>query len=111
MSGISFCKYFIGERAIRDILKQARAVGEASEDPRINKVCTELEQLMDNLATYRARGQVIRSMQCYFVRQDRINNCYLVYKEFVCVFHLLIENTIVLDQMIYDECTMHFQDG
>ena len=49
---------FPGERAIRDILKQARTVGEASNDPRINKVCNELDQLMDNLASYRARGQV-----------------------------------------------------
>ncbi|XP_065072400.1 vinculin-like [Rhopilema esculentum] len=47
----------LGERAIRDILKQARSVGEASNDPRINKVCTELDQLMDNLSAYRARGQ------------------------------------------------------
>jgi len=47
----------LGERAIRDIVKQARTVGEASNDPRINKVCNELDQLLDNLASYRARGQ------------------------------------------------------
>lgn len=47
----------LGERAIRDILRHARTVGVASSDPRINKVCTELDQLMDNLTALRARGQ------------------------------------------------------
>eukprot|EP00794_Sanderia_malayensis_P016841 gene16841-18540_t len=46
----------LGERAIRDILKQARLVGVAGSDPRIGKVCDELDQLMDNLSSLRARG-------------------------------------------------------
>ena len=59
------CIILIGERAVRDILKQARSVGMAGSDPRIEKVCTELDQLMDNLSSLRARGMVCTVRNCF----------------------------------------------
>lgn len=46
----------LGERALRDIIKQARQVGVLSNDNRIKNLCDELDQMVDKLSALRAKG-------------------------------------------------------
>lgn len=49
---------FLGERALRDIIKQARQVGVLANDPKIKQLCDELDNLIDRISALRAKGLV-----------------------------------------------------
>ena len=57
-SSISFCFLMIGERALRDIIKQARQVGMLANDQQIKDLCDNLDGLVDRLSALRAQGLV-----------------------------------------------------
>lgn len=46
----------VGERALRDIIKQARHVGALANDPNILNLCDELNRMLDKLTELRAKG-------------------------------------------------------
>ncbi|XP_057297715.1 vinculin-like [Hydractinia symbiolongicarpus] len=46
----------LGERALRDIIKQARQVGVLANDPKIKQLCDELDNLIDRISALRAKG-------------------------------------------------------
>jgi hypothetical protein len=55
------CSYSTGESAVRNIIIQGRQAAAAASDPektRIEKVCNELDKLLDDLAALRRQGKV-----------------------------------------------------
>lgn len=58
MQLILFCA---GESAVRNIINQGRRAAASASDPeksRIEKVCNELDKLLDDLAALRRQGKV-----------------------------------------------------
>ena len=50
--------FFVGEKALRDIIKQARHVGALANDSKIKNMCDDLDKMLDRLTELRTQGLV-----------------------------------------------------